>query len=917
MILNKSIRAGEGQATWSAFAMLFGLIGSHTVLETARDALFLSKIPATRLPIVYVAIAAVSLLVTEAQARFGRGLNRRASLCVWTLFSAIVTAVFWRLAGGDSVLSLYALYIWSGMVTTLVLIHFWTLLGEIFSITQAKRVYGIIGAGSVSGAIVGSAAAAALARVVDASNLLLVAAAGFAATSAVPLLFEKVTRTSESTGPGTYESTSLIGSASFIARQPYARRIVALTLLGAVALTFGDFLFKATAAAELEPDQLAEFFAGVYLVLNALSLFVQLALAGVLIRWLNVTTAVAVLPLLLCGGGVAMLVAAGLPAALAIKGADGSLKHSLHRTASELLYVPLSSAARASVKAFSEVVGQRGGQSLASIAILGLAALDAPMWTVAVALVAVAAIWLLAALSARGLYVNLFRGRIKGKRIRYLDQFPELDVASLETLIATLDGDNDAQVIAAMDVLVSESKPHLIPALILYHPSPEVVRHALGIFTATKRDNALHAIDRLVDHPDPSIRIAAIGARSVIDLDERALRMRLSVEESPEVRAAIMVNLIASGAIIGSDAADHLDAILEHGSSSTKIALAEAIGQRAAGSFADSLTRLARDRDIEVRLKAVAAMERVGLADELVSLLGDVGVRSVVSHSLATLGEAGLEAAARALADEDTPVLVRREVPRLLSIMEPQAAAEVILARLPVDGDGLVRYRLLRALERLVKREPLIKLDRAALELAVDRTVSRAYRYLNDQINLERGRAEVPERATAGHRLLVDMLQDKRDHVVERAFRVLALARPEGDFISIYRSVTSDRPLLRASGVELLENLLKNPLRSALVGLVDDRPDRERPAAGSAYQEPLTLDYDAQLERMLYSSSETIRDVTVFHIGELWHIGELGLASFKSKLLELADTDARDEVARALSLVGRDDDRPEEQAHAE
>ena len=66
-----NIRPGEGRNTWAAFAALFILIASHSVLETARDALFLADIPATNLPWVYLAIAAVSLVVTQLQARIG------------------------------------------------------------------------------------------------------------------------------------------------------------------------------------------------------------------------------------------------------------------------------------------------------------------------------------------------------------------------------------------------------------------------------------------------------------------------------------------------------------------------------------------------------------------------------------------------------------------------------------------------------------------------------------------------------------------------------------------------------------------------------------------------------------------------------------------------------------------------------
>src|SRR5262245_25114568 len=44
------LRPGERRSTRTAFAFLTGLIASHTLLETARDALFLTRLPSTRLP---------------------------------------------------------------------------------------------------------------------------------------------------------------------------------------------------------------------------------------------------------------------------------------------------------------------------------------------------------------------------------------------------------------------------------------------------------------------------------------------------------------------------------------------------------------------------------------------------------------------------------------------------------------------------------------------------------------------------------------------------------------------------------------------------------------------------------------------------------------------------------------------------
>ena len=146
------IRPEERRDAWAAFATLFGLIASHTVLETARDALFLAKVPASQLPWVFLSVAALSFLVARGQSLITGRLSGRPALAVFTLTAAFVTFVFFALFDQLGRSGLYALYIWSGLLTTLLLVHYWTLVGNIFSVTQAKRLYGFIGAGSVLGA---------------------------------------------------------------------------------------------------------------------------------------------------------------------------------------------------------------------------------------------------------------------------------------------------------------------------------------------------------------------------------------------------------------------------------------------------------------------------------------------------------------------------------------------------------------------------------------------------------------------------------------------------------------------------------------------------------------------------------------------------------------------------------------------
>src|SRR5262245_58803860 len=105
------LRPGELRPTAAAFATLLVTTAGRTLLETARDALFLSKLPATHLPVVYVAIAATGLLMSRLTARS----KKTTPLPIALLISAAITVAFFLSSQNRSTLFLYALYLWSGV----------------------------------------------------------------------------------------------------------------------------------------------------------------------------------------------------------------------------------------------------------------------------------------------------------------------------------------------------------------------------------------------------------------------------------------------------------------------------------------------------------------------------------------------------------------------------------------------------------------------------------------------------------------------------------------------------------------------------------------------------------------------------------------------------------------------------------
>jgi HEAT repeat protein len=568
----------------------------------------------------------------------------------------------------------------------------------------------------------------------------------------------------------------------------------------------------------------------------------------------------------------------------------------------------MSESARRRVKAFIDIVGQRGGQALASLLILAAAAAGLGSRAYAIALIISALTWISVAVGLRPYYLNLFRRRLD-RGVSGASEFPELDLASLETLIATLDSSDDRAVTAALQMIEREKKVRLIPSLILYHPSNLVLERALEILGRSKRTSALGLVQRLLqEHPSPSVRSAAVATASALSVSEQFLRMRLSTEESADVRAVIMVNLIASGAIVGSDARDALESIIRSGTAGTQVALAQAISRQQGPDFCNVLVQLAASEIGEVRAasaKAMGQLQHDETLPALLQLLTSEESRDIARQSFLQMGTRGLKALAEALRDRETSRLVRWQLPISIGAFQNDKAADVLLSNLPDEFDGMVRYRSIRALEGIIASQPMLRLDRHTLRDAIESTVGRCYRYLDRRISLERGVAETATRETPGCVLLRKMLADKETHAFDRLFRLLNLAHPKDGFLKIYRSLRSNRAAARTGSLELIENLIKPPLRSAVVGLVDDIPDEDRLEYAGQYHKPLHLSYDDLLASMIRSSSADVRDITVFHIGEL------RLVEFEPDVAKLAESESQQskDIDRTLAILRAPNDK--------
>jgi AAA family ATP:ADP antiporter len=845
-------------------------------------------------------VALIAVVVSEAPSLGGKKHIRGYRLSALLVGAALVTFGFWIFGSWKNPWALRALYVWTGLVGNVVVLELWLLLGESFTITQAKRIYRVVGAGSVMGAVAGAALARVISTRLDADDMLLAAAAVMVATGLGPALLLRHPDRARGAGPRMPFSIAQIREE--LRRQPYVTRLAGLTLVSTIALTLGDYIFKSAVSRTVAPQDLGSFFAGLNMVLNLLALVSQLFLMRFLLRTIGLQGSMYVLPGMVALGAVAIAFGGGMRAALFLKGADGSLRQSVHRTCTELLFVPIPDGLRARVKPLIDVLGQRGGQAIASVFILSELTLNRGDTRLAAATGVLCLVWIVWAVELRPHYVELFRATLREGALHPSADLPELDLGSLEVLFAALNSQNDDEVVGALDLLADEGRVRLIPALILYHPSPVVALKALDLMAAAGRTDFIPIADRLLGHADPPLRAAALRARTVAAPDEAVLRRAVD-DESPLVKATAVVGLVAGGWLTD-DAGASLDSILATHDPAAWQALALAIAARPAPGFAPTLLQLAGSPLSEVQTAVAEAMGKLrdpGFLPALLPMLLSHEARPLVRGAFLAYGSEGLHFLEESLTDAALPLEIRRHVPRSISRFPGPDAIRVLERRLVGETNGLVRFQILRGLGRAASDNPDVPVDRKIIDEALQRTLEACFRLAHWQEVLAQGAAELPRRKTDGNELLVALLRDKQAHAVERAFRMLSLRLRGEDVQSMYRGMRSSKPKIRAGSRELLENLTQPPLRGAMLALVDDTPGARVLEGAGTYYQPRSIGYEELLGILLESSGETLRCLAAYHVGEL------GLRDMETRLQALKQRETgffvQRVVERALRLL--------------
>jgi AAA family ATP:ADP antiporter len=805
------VRNGEWRPALVAFGVLLLTSGAYAVLETARDALLVTYLPQHDFGVAYIAVAVFALPVAGILTALGQHLDPRRVLLAVLAVSASASVVWYGLPVTRG--SVVAFYVFVGLVASSVYPQFWLLMGGSLTVGQSRRLFGPIGSAGVVGGALGASAAAALVSWVTIRSLPLIAATLLAAAAVIAL---SIAPPPPKLRAAEQPKVKLVTLARTFSAEPFLMRVGILVVLTTATALAIDYFFKWTVARSLPHAARGVFVARYYAVVNGAALVVQLFLGSALVRRLGVGMALEVTPLLSVVGGSAVLIGgAAIAPVLVLKGVDSSLRSSLNRLTTELVYLPVSPAGRARAKPFVDGALVRIAQAVTAGILLLIATmheLSPRIFASVVVLLAVA--WFAGTLWVRSAYLGQLRQSVASADTRGPSDAEPLDIAGAELLIESLGSDDPLMVISAMNTLARRGRPGLIAALILRHTDERVLERGLEILGATSRSDWYRLAGDLLRHDRERVRLASARALATHGkLDAR----KLDADTAPSVHG--YVTLLAALDDGPEDVAGDLRLVAlmnDNESDFARLGILAAIADAPPSHRVLSLLGMLAAREwspggaawTELLARAAVRHHDVSMVPRLIALLSRRAGRESVREALVALGEPALEAVAQAFEDPLVDRKIRVHLPRTLAHFGTKWAADKLLEGLERIADGRVRYKALRALGRMIGRGQ-VRLDRARVERIAHTNLASHLHLLGLRVALGGPPPPENEQAAKTYTLFAGLLDDKLRQSLERAFRLLKIAHPREDIHRVYLACLSSDRRSRANAGEFLDALLR------------------------------------------------------------------------------------------------------------
>jgi AAA family ATP:ADP antiporter len=309
----------ELKAVILSMLYFFFLFGSYSVVKPVRDAMG-TVYGVKHLQELFTATFLASLVFAPLYSGLASRI-RLSTFLPWVYgFVAASVLLFFALfrsvsdtAQGHWVAA--AFYVWVSTFNMLIISVFWSFMADIFSRSQAKRLFGFVASGGTIGGIVGPLIVALLGKRVGNNGLMIISAAGFVVTALLVQMLAREKSRLASSGAGAQHTTldrklsgGLFDGFLLLFRSSYLLLLALFLLLMTwvstiVYFQLGELITKAFAS----PDARTQAYASIELAVNSLAVALQLFGTGRLIHRFGVSVGLLLNPIIMVIAFLAVL----------------------------------------------------------------------------------------------------------------------------------------------------------------------------------------------------------------------------------------------------------------------------------------------------------------------------------------------------------------------------------------------------------------------------------------------------------------------------------------------------------------------------------------------------------------------------------------------------------------------------------
>ena len=346
MISYLNIKKEEYRPTLYGFLYSFLIVSFFILSKSFRDSLFLNNFSKEDLSYLYL----ITPIITGFLVWFFLMILKRFSLSLKSsLVHIIVCFVATILLLNPSQNSIFIYYIFVEFQVSIIAILFWDVLSESFTNRQAKRLFVIITSGGFLSALIVGGSLSFISQYIPQDKFVI----GFNFLVLLcPFLVHLLMKSSFKEDMLPVQNNKSEVSLKDVFRNRYILNIIFITFIFSIISVIIDYNFKILSFERFQdnPLELTNYFAKFYSITSFISFVMQLTISGFIINRYGIKYALMILPILLFLFFVLGYFVTPFIIVLLLKGKEQIFKSTLHDTSMHILWMPIPSFKRITIK---------------------------------------------------------------------------------------------------------------------------------------------------------------------------------------------------------------------------------------------------------------------------------------------------------------------------------------------------------------------------------------------------------------------------------------------------------------------------------------------------------------------------------------------------------------------------------------